>query len=107
VKRPGCVCGVELDEDENALCLVEHDRVWGGRIWDPSCIDEFRRRAVAVTEHLLSLFRGEGPIWYAAKGRCALCISVGCGETPVVVYGVLGDIGMAHEASVLRRGQRC
>ena len=51
-------------------------------------------------EQRLSRSVGEDSIWYAAGGRCALCISVSGGETSVVIYGVLGDIDMAHVAFV-------
>jgi len=60
---------------------------------------------VAGLERRLSLSRGEDPIWYTAGVRCALCVSFGDGETQVVVYGVLGDIGMALAVNALRRMQ--
>ncbi len=56
---------------------------------------------------LLSLSWGEDVIWYAAECRGALSVSV-CGkETPMVVFKVLGDIGMTPTADILRRGQGC
>ena len=53
-------------------------------------------------EHRLSLSRGENQIWYTAGGRYALYVSFGGGETPAVVFGVLGEISMAPAADVLR-----
>jgi len=46
----------------------------------------------------MCLARGEQPIWYAARGRFALRVSV-CGkDVPVVVYEVLRDIGVSPVA---------
>ena len=36
----------------------------------------------------LRLSRGEDLFWYAAGGRCALFISFGGGETPMVYLGL-------------------
>ena len=30
----------DLDDDEGTLFPVKRDRVGGGRVWEPSCIDE-------------------------------------------------------------------
>ena len=59
-------------------------------------------------ERRLSLSRGKDPFWYtAAGGRCALCVSSDGRETQVIVFGVLGDVGMAHAVDILRRKQWC
>ena len=55
----------------------------------------------------LRLAQGEDLIWYAAGGRCALCVSVSGGEAPVDVSRILRDIGMALVAFVFRHRQRC
>jgi len=62
----------DLDEDESALCLVEHCQVCGGKIWDPSCMYEVHRRAVAVMEQLLSLFRGGSNLVCGGGPVCTL-----------------------------------
>jgi hypothetical protein len=49
----------------------------------------------------------EDPTRYAAGCRGALSDPVGGGETSVVVYGVLGDIGITPTADLLRGGQGC
>ena len=49
----------------------------------------------------------EDPIRYAAWCRDALCVSGGGGEAPVVVFEVLGDVGVSPTADILRRGQGC
>ena len=58
-------------------------------------------------ENRLGLSRWENPIWYAAGCRGAICVLVGSGETPVVVYGVLGDIDVTPTPDILLRGQGC
>ncbi len=59
-------------------------------------------------EQRLSLSMWEDPsLLYGGGGRCALCVTFGGGETPVVVSGVLGDINVASEADVLHRRQCC
>ena len=55
----------------------------------------------------LGLTLWEDLIRYAAGCRCALNVSVGGGETPLVVFGVLGDIGVTPRADILRRWQEC
>jgi hypothetical protein len=52
-----------------------------------------------VKEHL-SLPKWEDPIRYAAGCRGALSVAVGGGETPLVVFGVLGDVGVALAADI-------
>jgi hypothetical protein len=36
--------------------------VWGGSVWEPSCIDEVRSCAVSSLEHRMGLSQGENPI---------------------------------------------
>jgi hypothetical protein len=57
-------------------------------------------------QHLdLSLW--EDPVRYAARCRGALNVSISGGDIPVVVSGVLGDIGVTPTTDLLRRGQGC
>jgi len=49
----------------------------------------------------------EDQIQYAAGCRGVLSVPVGGGETPMVVSGVLGDIGVTPTADIIRRGQGC
>jgi len=55
-------------------------------------------------------------VWVSPRGggnlvcggcRGTLCVSVSGGETPVVAFGVLGDIGVAPTVDDLRREQGC
>ena len=94
----------DLYDDEGALFLVERGRVGGGIVWDPSYIDEVWSCVMSGLEQRLGLSRQEDPIVYAAGCHGALCVSVSGGITLVAVYGVLGDIGVATTADVLRRG---
>ena len=56
-------------------------------------------------EQRLDLSQGDNPIWYAAGCRGALCVPGSGGEISLVVYGTLGDIGVAPTADLLRHGQ--
>ena len=49
----------------------------------------------------LSLPLWEDAIQYATGCRGALIVSVGGGETPMVVFGVLGDIDVTPTADIL------
>ena len=92
-------------DDEGSLFPIKRCRVWGGSVLDFSCVIEVRRCAMSGLEQRLGLYEGENPIWYAAGYRGALCVPGGGGDTLVSV--VLGDIGVAPTADLLRRGQGC
>ena len=49
----------------------------------------------------------EDPIRYAAGCRGALSVSVCGGETPVVIFGVMEDIGVTSTVGILRLGHGC
>ena len=94
----------DLDDDEVALFFVKGGRIGGGSVWDPFCIDEVRCCAMSGFEHHLGFSPWEDPIRYAAWCRGALCVSVGGGETPMVVSRVLGYVCVSPTADILRRG---
>ena len=77
--------------------------VLGRESLEPPRIDWVWSRAISGLEQRLSLSVWEDLVWYSAGGRCALCVSFGGGETPMVVSEVLGDISVALAADVLRR----
>ena len=97
----------DLDDDEGTLFSVKRDRVGGGSVWDPSCIDEVLCCAMSGFLQHMGLFPWEDPIWFAAWCRDALCVSGGGREAQMLVYEVLGDVGVSHTVDILRRGQGC
>ncbi len=58
-------------------------------------------------EEYLGLLKWEDLIRYAAGCRGALSVAVGGRETPIVVSGVLGDVGVTPTADIRRRGWGC
>jgi hypothetical protein len=93
----------DLDEDEGVLLFVEGGRVGRGSIWDPSCVDEVRCYVMSGIEHQLGLSMWENPIRDAAWRCGAFFVSGSGGETPMVVFGVYGDIGVSSAANLFRR----
>jgi hypothetical protein len=78
----------DLDNDEGAQFPIERGRIGGGSVWDPSCMDEIRWCAMSGFGHHLGLSKGKDPIRHEVGCRCALSVSDGGGETPMVVSGV-------------------
>ena len=89
-----------LGDDEGVL----RSRVGEGSVWDPSCIDEVRCCAMSGVERHMGLSTWEDPIRDVVWCRVPLCVSGGGGKTPMVVSGILRDIGMSPMADILRRG---
>ena len=94
----------DLDEDEGALLSVEGGRVGRGSVRDPSCVDEIRCCAMSGVEQYLGLCVWEDLVRDAAWRCGAFGVSGGNGETPVVVFGVQGDIRVSSAADLHRCG---
>ncbi len=58
-------------------------------------------------EQHLGLYMWEDPLWNAVLRCGAFGVSGGGGETPMVVSGVKGDIGVSSAADLLCRKQGC
>jgi hypothetical protein len=76
-------------------------------VWHPSSIDEVGRGAMISIKYRLGLFYRKNSGWDAAGSRRALRVSVGGGESPLGVLGVLRDVRVASAAGVLRCEKGC